>query len=150
MSALEIIDQVPEFARLVALELRKNLSPHEDEISTNEAYRRYGRSWVEKWAGLGQLHPQTHGSKRMYSIAELERVKAKENEAARLVLKRRTWVATQEGSSPSHVQVVQWCWERKRTEEWRASSRKIGMLMHLGRSSLGKRTTGVGVDKVAA
>ena len=89
MSTLEIIDQVPEFARLVALELRKNLSPHEDEISTNEAYRRYGRSWVEKWVGLGQLHPQTHGGKRLYSIAELERVKAKENEAARLVLKRR-------------------------------------------------------------
>lgn len=88
MSALDIIDQVPEFARLVALEIRRNLSPHEDEISTNEAYRRYGRSWVEKWTSLKQLHPQTHGSKRMYSISELERVKAKENEAARLVIRK--------------------------------------------------------------
>ena len=88
MSALEIIDQVPEFARLVALELRRNLSPHEDEISTNEAYRRYGRSWVEKWTSLKQLHPQTHSCKKIYSVAELERVKAKENEAARLVMKK--------------------------------------------------------------
>ena len=88
MSALDIIDQVPEFARLVALEIRKNLSPQEDAISTNEAYRRYGRAWVERWTGLKQLHPHSHGSKKMYSISEIERVKAKENEAARLVLKR--------------------------------------------------------------
>ena len=88
MSVLEIIDQVPEFARLVALELRRNLAPHEDEISTNEAYRRYGRSWVEKWTSLNQLHPQSHGCKKIYSVAELERVKAKENEAARLVMRK--------------------------------------------------------------
>jgi len=88
MSALEIIDQVPDFARLVALEIRKNLNPHEDEISTNEAYRRYGRAWVERWTGLKQLHPQFHGAKKMYSISELERVKAKENEAAKLVFKK--------------------------------------------------------------
>lgn len=87
MSALEIIDQVPEFARLVALEIRRNMDPHQDEISTNEAYRRYGRSWVEKWTSLDQLHPQNHGSKKIYSVAEIERVKAKENEIARLVLK---------------------------------------------------------------
>lgn len=84
MTVFEIIDQVPEFARLVALELQRNMSPQSDEISTNEAYRRYGRSWVEKWTGLGQLHPQVHGIKRMYSVSELERVKVKEREAARL------------------------------------------------------------------
>lgn len=88
MSALEIIDQVPEFARLVALELRRNLSPHEDEISAREAHRRYGRSWVEKWTSLNQLHPITHGMKKLYSVAEIERVKAKENEAARLIVRK--------------------------------------------------------------
>lgn len=87
MSALEIIDQVPEFSRLVALELQSLLNPHQDEISTNEAYRRYGRSWVEKYTGLGELHPKTHGIKRVYSISELERVKAKENVVARIVAK---------------------------------------------------------------
>ena len=89
MSALEIIDQVPEFARLVALEIQRNINPHMDEISTNEAHRRYGRSWVEKWTSLGQLHPKTHGVKRLYSVSELERVKAKENEAARLVMRKK-------------------------------------------------------------
>lgn len=88
MSALEIIDQVPEFARLVALEIRKNLNPTEDEISAREAHRRYGRSWVEKWTSLKQLHPIAHGVKKLYSVSELERVKAKENEAARLILKK--------------------------------------------------------------
>lgn len=88
MSALEIIDQVPEFARLVALEIKRHLSPTEDEISAREAHRRYGRTWVEKWTDLKQLHPITHGVKKLYSISELERVKVKENEAARLVLKK--------------------------------------------------------------
>lgn len=88
MSALEIIDQVPEFSRLVALELQSLLNPHQDEISTNEAYKRYGRSWVEKYTGLGELHPKTHGIKRVFSISELERVKAKERVVARLVIKK--------------------------------------------------------------
>lgn len=89
MSTLEIIDQVPEFAKLVAMELRKNLSPHEDAISSNEAYKRYGRSWVERHTERGELHPQHHGNRKNYSIAELERVVAKENAVARLVLKSR-------------------------------------------------------------
>ena len=88
MSALEIIDQVPEFSRLVALELQSILYPYQDEISTNEAYKRYGRTWVEKYTGLGELHPKTHGIKRIYSISELERVKAKENVVARLVVRK--------------------------------------------------------------
>ena len=85
MNALEIIDQVPAFSRLVALELRSILTPYQDEISTNEAYKRYGRSWVEKYTGLGELHPKTHGIKKVYSISELERIKEKENVVARLV-----------------------------------------------------------------
>ena len=56
MSALEIIDQVPEFARLVALELKRNLEPHEDEISQNEAWKRYGRGWIVKLTERGLLH----------------------------------------------------------------------------------------------
>lgn len=84
MSALEILDQVPEFAKCLALELGKIMEPHKDEISTNEAYRRYGRGWVDRYTKVGQLHPQFHGGKKMYSISELERVKAKENVAARL------------------------------------------------------------------
>ena len=67
MSALEILDQVPEFARCGALELKRLQSPHEDMISTNEAYRQYGRAWVEKYTRMGQLHPLCHGNKKAYS-----------------------------------------------------------------------------------
>ena len=87
MSALEILDQVPEFAQCVALELKKIMTPHEDAISTREAYLRYGRARIEKYTAHGQLNPQCHGNKKTYSISEIERVRAKENVAARLVVK---------------------------------------------------------------
>jgi hypothetical protein len=87
MSALDILDQVPEFARCVALELSRIMEPHKDEISTNEAYLKYGRGWVEKYTKMKQLNPHSKGNRKMYSVSELERVKAKENVAARLVIK---------------------------------------------------------------
>ena len=87
MSALEILDQVPEFARCLAFELNKIAEPHKDTISTNEAYQRYGRAWIKKWTERGQLNSQCHGNKKTYSVSEIERVKAKENVAARLVSK---------------------------------------------------------------
>ena len=87
MSALEIIDQVPEFARLVALELRRHEAPHKDEISTNEAYKQYGRGWIEKHTERGNLHPKYHGNRKYYSKAEIERIVAKENAVARVVTK---------------------------------------------------------------
>ena len=34
-----IIAQVPEVVRLIALELRKHLEPHNDNINTNTAYK---------------------------------------------------------------------------------------------------------------
>ena len=87
MSALEILDQVPEFAELVAREIQRLMEPHKDEITQNEAYRRYGRGWIGRYTEIKQLHPQFHGAKKMYSISESERVKAKENAAARLKIK---------------------------------------------------------------
>ena len=87
MSALEIIDQVPEFARLIALELRKNESPSKDLVTTTKAYELYGRAWVDRHAEAGNIKPIYRGNKKMYSIAEIERVVAKENTAARLLAK---------------------------------------------------------------
>lgn len=87
MSALELLDQVPEFARCVALELGKIMEPHKDMISTNEAYKRYGRAWIKKWTERGQLNPICHGIQKTYSISEIERVIAKENVASRLMIK---------------------------------------------------------------
>lgn len=87
MSALEIIDQVPEFARLVALEINRIQTPQEDMISQNEAWKIYGRAWIKRYLDRGQLHITFHGNKMMYSKAEIERVKAKENAAIKLVIK---------------------------------------------------------------
>ena len=88
MSALEILDQVPEFAQCLAREIQRLMEPHKDEITQNEAYRRYGRGWIDRYAEMNLLHPQYHGTKKkMYSISEIERVKAKENVAARLKMK---------------------------------------------------------------
>lgn len=77
MTKLEIIDQVPEFASLVALELKRLMSPSEDLISQSKAFREYGRSWVEKWTARKALTPVFHGNKKMYSRSELERVLVK-------------------------------------------------------------------------
>lgn len=87
MSALEIIDQVPEFASLVALELKKIMAPQEDEISTNEAYEIYGRGWIQKQTERKELHPQFRGNKKVFSRAEIERARAKENAVARFAIK---------------------------------------------------------------
>ena len=78
MRALEIIDEVPEFARLVALELKRNMTPQDDQISQNKAHQMYGRKWIEKHSRLNNLHAEFRGSRKYYSIAECERVKAKE------------------------------------------------------------------------
>lgn len=87
MSILEILDEVPAVAKCIALELKKISAPHEDAITTNEAYRRYGRGWIDKYTKLKQLNPWFRGSKKMYSVSEIERVIAKENAAARLAIK---------------------------------------------------------------
>lgn len=87
MTALDIIDQVPEFAELVALELRRILVPKEDAISTNEAHRIYGRSWIETRTKRGELKPKMRGNRKQYSRSECERVLAKEGVEKRLLVK---------------------------------------------------------------
>lgn len=89
MSLLDIIDEVPEISALIALELKRLSSPTEDEVSTNEAHRIYGRRWVERFTKLGELHPLYRGNKRVYSRSELERVRAKDTISARLLVKPR-------------------------------------------------------------
>lgn len=37
-----LIDSIPDFAKLMALELRKVEAPYQDAISCREAYKRYG------------------------------------------------------------------------------------------------------------
>lgn len=85
---LEIIDQVPEIARLLVLEEEKIRRPQADLMSKSAAMREYGQAWVKRMIDKGMLKIIYHGNRKMLSRSEMERVKAKENVSARLVLRR--------------------------------------------------------------
>lgn len=94
MTTIEIIDQVPEIAGLIALELRKLSSPKEDALSQNQAFQKFGRSWIEKHVTAGNLHPERQGGKLIFSLSEIERVRTKEVVAARNAKKEAEVVFT--------------------------------------------------------
>lgn len=89
MNPIEIIDQVPEFARLVVLEMEKIQRPQKDRMSTREAYCEYGQAWVKEHVEAGVLKVVRHGNRKMLSRSEMERVKAKENACARIVSRKK-------------------------------------------------------------
>lgn len=90
MNPIEIIDQVPEFARLVVLEMEKIQRPQKDRMSTREAYREYGQAWVMRQVEAGVLKVVKHGNRKLISRSELERIKAKENACARIVSRKKS------------------------------------------------------------
>ena len=57
-------------------------------MSTSAAQREYGQAWVKRLLASGGLKVVYHGNRKMLSRAELERAKAKENVAARLVIRK--------------------------------------------------------------
>lgn len=87
-SIIQIIDEVPELARLLVLEMDRIQKPQGDLMSTAAAYREYGQAWVKRNIEAGRLKTLWHGNRKMVSRAEMERVKAKENAAARLVTRK--------------------------------------------------------------
>ena len=84
-----LIDSIPDFAKLMALELRKVEAPYQDAISCREAYKRYGTSWIKRYTEHKELHPEYIGSRRMYSIDEIERVRTKEREVPKIIFRER-------------------------------------------------------------
>ena len=58
-----------------AAKVLARLTPADDLVSQNEAYRQFGRRTVEAWVAEGLITPQRAGtaenSKRFYSLAEL-------------------------------------------------------------------------------
>lgn len=84
-----LIDSIPDFAKLMALELRKVEAPYQDAISCREAYKHYGTSWIKRYTEHKELHPEYIGSRKMYSIAEIERVRTKEREVPKLIFRER-------------------------------------------------------------
>lgn len=85
---LEIIDQVPELARLLVLEEERIRRPQADLMSKSEAMREYGQAWVKRMLERDALKVIYHGNRKMLSRSEMERAKTKENVSARLVLRR--------------------------------------------------------------
>lgn len=88
-SILQIIDEVPEIARLLVLEMDRINKPQSDLMSTSQAFREYGQAWVKKLLEAKALRVVRHGNRKMLSRAEMERVKAKENTAARLLVRKK-------------------------------------------------------------
>lgn len=89
VSILQIIDEVPEIARLLVLEMDRINKPQSDMMSSSQAFREYGQAWVKKHLASGELRTLRHGNRKMVSRAEMERIKAKENAAARLLIRKK-------------------------------------------------------------
>ena len=84
-----LIDHIPDFAQLMALELKKIHAPYQDAISCREAYKRYGRAWIRRYTEFKELHPEYIGSRKMYSVSEIERVRVKAREAPKLIFREK-------------------------------------------------------------
>lgn len=86
---VDIIGMVPELARLIVLEMQKINNPQSDEISTNEAHRRFGRRWVVEHTKAGNLKRVYRGNRKFYSISQCEWLRemewAKDRETPRLI-----------------------------------------------------------------
>lgn len=89
INELNIIDQVPELARLLVIEMQRIQKPQSDLMSTSEAFREYGQAWVKRLLASDLLKVTKHGNRKMLSRSEMERAKAKENAAARILVRKR-------------------------------------------------------------
>lgn len=54
----------------------KKIRPVEDELSTNAAYKAFGRAWVEDQRRRGNLSPIVKGQRLVWSRSELETLRA--------------------------------------------------------------------------
>ena len=61
--------------------------PLDSELSENKAKQLYGDKWIRRKKDSGEAHPRRHGTRTLFSRAELDRLRAKEREPARLVFK---------------------------------------------------------------
>ena len=66
----------------------KKIRPLDDEISMNEAYRSYGRAWVEDQRRRGNITPRSRGNRLILSRSELETVRAVCDQTPEVIFKR--------------------------------------------------------------
>ena len=61
--------------------------PMESELSESKARLLYGDKWIRRKKASGEAHPRRHGTRTLFGRAELDRLRAKEREPARLIFK---------------------------------------------------------------
>ena len=74
---------------LAALMVKK-IRPVDDELSTNAAYKTFGRGWVEEQRARGNISPSVRGNRLVWSRAELEALRAVSLQHPKIVSRNQT------------------------------------------------------------
>ena len=78
----QFAQDIREAAVLAAFALQAIEGRREDEVSENDAYKRYGKAWVKSHVAIGQLHFTRVGpgetSTKVYSVFEIVTLKMAE------------------------------------------------------------------------
>lgn len=75
-------------AELIADAIIRRWHPIEDELSTREAYKAYGRAWVEDAVAKRDIHPYKIGQKICYSRTELDALRSLQRHKACAIVPR--------------------------------------------------------------
>lgn len=82
------MEQLLADAEVIADAIIRRWHPIEDELSTREAYKAYGRAWVEDAVARRDIHPYKIGQKVCYSRTELDALRALQRREARAIVSR--------------------------------------------------------------
>lgn len=66
------VEKLLEAADLVADCIMRRVMPRADDLTAREAYKAYGRAWVERAVAEHLIAPTYQGNKTIYSRAELD------------------------------------------------------------------------------
>lgn len=65
----------------------KRIRPIEDDLSTNAAYKAFGRAWVEDQRRRGNIDPIVKGQRLVWSRSQLETLRSADMMVPKVVLK---------------------------------------------------------------
>lgn len=71
---------------LIADAVVKKVYPVQDDLSTREAYKAYGRVWIEEKVMEGKVRGRRVGGKVIYSRHELDTLRAVERSQGKAIL----------------------------------------------------------------
>lgn len=75
---MEEVFHLVEEAELIADAILRRLQPVSDDLSTREAYKAYGRAWVENAVANKQVRRYFVGNRIVYSRTELDALRVLE------------------------------------------------------------------------